>query len=789
MLAVLRNENLERAEWHLGNLSKVLGEQVWQSAYSLDLLSKTTADEIGARLAAGARPRSDPEFAAHLGDRVGALPDARMFAFVDPKGAAVLHSPGFDATAVNFADREHFRVHLQRRFDGLYVGRPVYGRLAPEWLDVFSRRVEDEQGRLEGVVFLAVSKNYFQKLFAAIDLGESGRVWLFRDDGVLLALNPAEEKDYGRSFAEDPLFLTALPASPSGVLRRAGLTDQVPRIIAYQRLTGFPLVVAVSATEEFVLASWRRDAWRIVGSAGAAVIFLGFTLYFVLRQLGVSDALRHDLLESGDRLQGIVHSAMDAIITIDEEQKIVLFNDAAERIFGCPASEAVGSPVDRFIPERFRSAHRGHVERFGATGETSRRMGERRVLAGVRASGEEFPIDASISHFATEGKIFYTVILRDVTDLRNAETALQQAYHERRAASERLHGIIQSAMDAIITTDREQRIVQFNDAAEKIFRCRELDAIGSPLERFIPERFRAAHRGHIEKFGDTRVTTRIMGDHRLALSGLRADGEEFPIDASISQVTVEGNKYFTVILRDITERKNAEEALRRSYDELRELSGAMHDVREAERTRIARELHDELAQWLTAIKMDVSWLSSRLPREHAQLVDKTDKVKALVDTTVNAVRRIASDLRPVMLDDLGLMPAIESLLHDLSQRTGIVISLDADSGDLDFHEPLATALYRMVQEALTNVARHAGATEVRVTISRGSDDLVLQVLDNGRGFDPEAALRRKSYGIMGIQERAHTLGGRARITRIDAGGTLVEIVIPMARYRKREQGT
>jgi len=342
-------------------------------------------------------------------------------------------------------------------------------------------------------------------------------------------------------------------------------------------------------------------------------------------------------------------------------------------------------------------------------------------------------------------------------------------------------------MDAIITVDNEQNVVMFNEAAEKVFRCPAVSAIGSPLDRFIPERFRAAHHGHVERFGRTGTTTRMMGAH-LGLFGLRADGEEFPIDASISQVASGGMKFYTVILRDITKRKAAEAALKRSYEELRELSSAMHDVREAERTRIARELHDELAQWLTAIKMDVSWLSSRLPREHAQLLDKTEKVKGLVDTTVNAVRRIASDLRPVMLDDLGLVPAIESLLHDLSQRTGVVVSLDAESGELDFHEPLATSLYRMTQEALTNVARHAGATEVRVTIRQENDDLVLQVRDNGRGFDPEAAARRKSYGVLGIQERAHTLGGRATVARIGTGGTLVEMVIPVARYRKRRQG-
>jgi len=365
-----------------------------------------------------------------------------------------------------------------------------------------------------------------------------------------------------------------------------------------------------------------------------------------------------------------------------------------------------------------------------------------------------------------------------------AEVALEPSHRELKEAGERLDVIIRSAMDAIITVDERQNIVMFNAAAEKIFGCPVAEAIGAPLDRFIPERFRAAHRGHVRHFGETGATTRMMGA-RLALLGLRSNGEEFPIDASISQVVTDGGKLYTVIVRDITERRSVEEALERSYREFRELSTAMHEVREAERLRIARELHDELAQWLTAIKMDVSWLSSRLPRDEAQLLARVEKMKGVVDTAVAAVRRIAADLRPVMLDDLGLVPAIESLLHDLSQRTGIVISLDGAAAELDFREPLPTALYRIAQEALTNVARHAGATEVSVTMHVRDGRLVLAVRDNGRGFDP-GTVRAKSYGILGIRERAHTLGGTARFERIAKGGMLVEIVIPVARYQGRE---
>ena len=345
-------------------------------------------------------------------------------------------------------------------------------------------------------------------------------------------------------------------------------------------------------------------------------------------------------------------------------------------------------------------------------------------------------------------------------------------------------GILQSAMDAIITVDENENVVLFNAAAERIFGSPAVRAVGGPLERFIPGRFRAAHHGHIKRFGETGATTRMMGAH-LALFGLRGNGEEFPIDASISQVTFAGRKLYTVILRDISGRRAAEEALRRSYDELREMSAVMNDVREAERTRIARELHDELAQWLTAIKMDVSWLSSRLPPAQEQLTRRTDKMKQLVDTTVAAVRRIASDLRPVMLDDLGLIPSIEQLLHEFSERTGTAVSLEVPPEGIPFGDPLVTGVYRMVQEALTNVARHAGATEVEVVAKLEDGTLCLRVSDNGKGL-PRQPGERKSYGILGIRERAQTLGGQAEIYSPLEGGTIVEIIIPTARFHKTE---
>jgi two-component system sensor kinase len=342
--------------------------------------------------------------------------------------------------------------------------------------------------------------------------------------------------------------------------------------------------------------------------------------------------------------------------------------------------------------------------------------------------------------------------------------------------------MVASAMDAIITVDERQHIVVFNAAAERIFRCKAVDAVGGRLDRFIPERFRTAHRAHVERFAATGATGRRMGSD-MVLYGLRADGEEFPIEASISHARSGGKELFTVVLRDVSARVNSVAELERSHNQLQELYRQMHEVREAERVRIARELHDELAQWLTALKMDASWLAGRVATEDDKVREKIERMKGLVDSTVASVRRLAHDLRPAMLDDLGLVAAIENLLHEFSNRSGIVVGLDTSTGEIDFREPLATGVYRMVQEALTNVARHARATEVRVALRVKKNNLTVTAWDNGIGISAARLQSGKSLGILGIKERARTLGGGADVFSPAEGGTVVEIKIPVRQYR------
>jgi len=358
------------------------------------------------------------------------------------------------------------------------------------------------------------------------------------------------------------------------------------------------------------------------------------------------------------------------------------------------------------------------------------------------------------------------------------------------ATQARLAAILDSAMDAVITVDEAHRIVLFNRAAEQVFRCSRGEALGAPLERFLPPRYRASHGGHVAQFGRTGATARRMGD-TTTLWALRADGEEFPIEASISQAAEDGHRLFTVILRDITLRKANEDALVRQQAELRELSAQVIEAREEEKTRIARELHDELGQLLTAMKMDLAWMRERLPAADAPLLAKAEGVGVLLDRTVTSARRIAADLRPLMLDDLGLADAAGWLVEESARHSGVKFDfrLQADddaAGRLD--RTVATTAYRALQESLTNIAKHAGAKNAWVTMGIDASAVRFEVEDDGRGVSAGDIAKSRSLGLKGMRERVHYLGGSMEVARAPRGGTRVRVSLPFRETAPEDAG-
>jgi signal transduction histidine kinase len=235
---------------------------------------------------------------------------------------------------------------------------------------------------------------------------------------------------------------------------------------------------------------------------------------------------------------------------------------------------------------------------------------------------------------------------------------------------------------------------------------------------------------------------------------------------------------------EITERKHAEEELHRSRAQLRSLAAHLQSIREEERIRIAREIHDELGQLLTGFKMDLAWVDRRLdkPPDEAQrsrLVEKVREMSAMVDGMVDSVRRISAELRPGVLDDLGLAPAMEWQTREFQQRSGLQCQLTSDMGPNLLPQALSTAVFRIFQETLTNVARHASATRVSIALQQTDGRLLMRIEDNGRGITEEEMADSKSLGLAGMRERAMAQGGEFTIRGAPGRGTAVSASFPL----------
>lgn len=233
------------------------------------------------------------------------------------------------------------------------------------------------------------------------------------------------------------------------------------------------------------------------------------------------------------------------------------------------------------------------------------------------------------------------------------------------------------------------------------------------------------------------------------------------------------------LTREIAERRRAEDHLRKSEENLRALAVHLQSVREEEWRRIAREIHDELGQALTGLKMDLTWLAKKLPTDQKTLAAKTRSMFDLIDGTIQSVRKLATRLRPEVLDELGLAAAIEWQAKEFQKRSGVRCRLSLPKNAPQLDRERSTAVFRVFQELLTNTARHADASRIDVAMQVDSRGLVLQVDDNGKGMDPSAIFSPKSLGLLGMRERVLPFGGKVEITTAQGEGTRVKVSIPL----------
>jgi PAS domain S-box-containing protein len=365
---------------------------------------------------------------------------------------------------------------------------------------------------------------------------------------------------------------------------------------------------------------------------------------------------------------------------------------------------------------------------------------------------------------------------------------LEKAKQELSESRAKLQAALFSMKDSVIITDTEGRFVEFNEAYVELYRFRNREECvrsfaefsnlfdvsmvnGDPLTREMFPTWRAL-RGETGTNVEYRYTRKDTGESwigSLSFAPVRAD------DGAITGAVITA--------RDVTDRKRAEAAVRESEkialqrEQFQALAERLRRAREEERTRVARDLHDQIGQILTAIKLDLTWMGRHLPKAKDELRERLNGTIGLLNDGVRSVRKICSGLRPGVLDDLGLAAAIEWQASEFASRTGIECVVSVPMADLKLEEDQATEFFRIFQECLTNVMRHAEAKSVSVTLQQDEGDLVLMVADDGRGFDESAV--SESLGFLGMKERAQVCGGSLDIASVPGSGTTVALRVPL----------
>jgi PAS domain S-box-containing protein len=476
--------------------------------------------------------------------------------------------------------------------------------------------------------------------------------------------------------------------------------------------------------------------------------------------------------EDRGRLAAIVQSSDDAIIGKTLDGIVTSWNEGARRLFGYTAGEMVGQPLARLIPgDRLEEelqilAHLRRGERVEHFETVRQAKGGSLVDVSVSIS----PIRDASGQIVGASKI-----ARDVGGRKRAQAAVEQANQRLREQAMVLE------LAPVLVRDMDNHIVLWTRGAEELYGFSKEEALGRISHELFQTEFP-------ESLHNLDEILRRTGRWEGSLVHRKRDGERLVVASQqIIDHDLAGQPMRILEANvDITERQRAQAELSQSQEQLRALADRLIRAREEEATRIARELHDQFGRYLTTIKMDLRSiervLAGEITSEVGQVLrEKARSIGQTVDETVQTVRAIATQLRPGLLDDLGLAAAIEWQAEDFQKRSGIFCSLTLTGQDLSVGRDQATALFRIFQEILTNVARHAQAGKIWVHLEEDHETIVLEVEDDGLGISQAQLTEHRSLGLLGMRERALAFGGTVEIAGVPGQGTVVTVRMPLSK--------
>ena len=459
------------------------------------------------------------------------------------------------------------------------------------------------------------------------------------------------------------------------------------------------------------------------------------------------------LCETNETLRALFHASPLAIIAMDPDGIVDMWNRSAERIFGWSEQEVLGQP-NPVVPEAKQDEFHALRERV-LHGESVT------LVEAQRQKKDGSVIEVSIAAAPVYGvheKIRgIMLVCDDITERKQAEEALRER-------EERFRSVTQSTHDAIIVADEQGHIQSWNRGAHTMFGYTETEVLNQPLTLLMPTHHHEPHSRAMARVTQT-GESRLAGQ-TIELTGLRKDGTEFPLELSLAMWKAKTGTFFSGIIRDLTERKREEQTRAR-------LTAMVFE--EAERRRIAGELHDQIGQMLTALKLTLEAVG-RQPDVTSR--GKLEIAQRSVEELIRRVHDMSLDLRPPMLDDLGLVPALLWFFQKYTAQTNVQVTFQHTGLERRFEQEVETAAYRVVQEALTNVARHAKVTGAMVRVWAVDGTVWVQIEDKGIGFDlsfkPGTTL-----GLTGMLERARGLGGDLTVESAPGRGTRVTAELPL----------
>jgi PAS domain S-box-containing protein len=477
---------------------------------------------------------------------------------------------------------------------------------------------------------------------------------------------------------------------------------------------------------------------------------------------------RADLDETYKRYNNLYNLSPVGFLTLDRKGRITELNERAARMLGFSASWLVMRPFMAFLA-------RSSVRRFLSLlmGSLSQPEAETINLE-LSLGAHNTPVQVSVRTTLDGRNLVHQMTLVDLTDTKKAEKQLHYVIGNWSA-------LVQNAPDVIMTLDRHGKITFVN---RPIWGCSVTALLGTRLVDHVVKEHRPKLQECIRQIfrSPRRTTCEVAATNTGAEAWFSVICGPSSRQAAAMRSTVDGEAppdAATVLIRDITENKRTEQTLRDNAKRLRELAARVEAIREEERMQIAREIHDELGQALTILKLDLSWTRQKIPRAQKDERKRLTAMMHHVDGTIERVRKISSALRPPILDDLGLAAALEWQLTEFQKRSRIRCQFDADVEKFALTPAASAAVFRVVQEALTNVVRHARASNVQVRVGAAGDALEIAIIDNGKGITQQLVDSQESLGIIGMRERISRIGGQFKIGPRPGGGTAVEITMPM----------